>query len=1101
LGKDADVAGGIFNNGTIVSTRGNGINLGYREWTHHGWRTRAAALTGDIINRGLIEGDKYGIAALYGTMTGALINEANGTILGGNTAVTIADSFASWTGGIENHGLIEGEKAGIQIGSLTPDPWQDGVMFAGGIVNGAEGQIRAASGPAIVIGGKGFAGGLDNAGLIEGTIGVLIKAKNFEGGLVNDEGGVIEGRDGAGVWIDQRTQTFAGGISNKGKIIGATEGLLLEATEFIDGIVNATTAEIFGYRIAIRITGNAFSGGIDNRGLIDGTFGGISIESAVFNGGVYNGAQAQIIAHEGDAVFASALWSGAFENHGRVSGGARGFAYQGPGFNGSAINAGVIQGGDVAFFMMTPLFDGAFVNDGEIEGGADGVQLLVGQATGGFTNRGDIRGLSGTAVLIAVDRWGSASARADIRNTATGTIEGGDTGFWLTALEIYGDFINNGAIFGGGSDTGLFLDVASFFGDIINGGTIEAPTNAVALDIGTLDGEIVNSGTIRAGDANGIAVALTIGNGALFTNTGGGLLQGDVMFAGSAIYNFVAEEGAIEGDLLGQGGDDTITVRNGAHAFLTGADGSGVARDFASFSVEDGGFALMGARFARDTEGTGYAFEDVDEVTVASGGTLYLDKRTTLAVDQTLTLEPGGTLAFFLGAPGGDGFGDLTGVVDAAPEDYGQLLVDGAVVLDGAIVGYLDPAFAGANPALEAVRYNDVIVAGGGISGSFSTFALIAESSLFELNGIIDGNSVDFEVTRTSLAATPVTVVVNIGGPFDALVNERSNGMGSTSCGLAGDGWCLNRFAQNDPGATQVMTDATPGEDPFAWLRTGSRRTGETSLWGRALGVSGETDGEAARGVAGTEFTVVGAIVGVDHVFSPKLLLGLAAQWTATDIDFPGQPNKARVESIEAGAYASFGDARLYLNANTSIIWHAIDVQRVTASGRAFADYNGTTVSAFAEAGRIFETEQGLRIQPFVSLSYSHLDTDDYGETGSGTLLDVSGATVDSLKSMLGLRVGYPIELDFGRRMVPEIRVAWQHEFLDEQASFLARIRGGPQPASLIFGERFSRDTVIAGAGVTVPIAAQSTVFLDYDANLNPDLVTHTASAGVRVIW
>jgi outer membrane autotransporter protein len=311
----------------------------------------------------------------------------------------------------------------------------------------------------------------------------------------------------------------------------------------------------------------------------------------------------------------------------------------------------------------------------------------------------------------------------------------------------------------------------------------------------------------------------------------------------------------------------------------------------------------------------------------------------------------------------------------------------------------------------------------------------------------------------------------------------------------------LNRFAQNDPGATQVMTDATPGEDPFAWLRTGYRRAGETSLWGRALGVSGETDGEAARGVFGTEFTVVGAIVGVDHVVSQKLLLGLAAQWTTTDIDFPGQPNKARVESIETGAYASFGDARLYLNANTSVIWHAIDVRRVTASGRAAADYNGTTVSAFAEAGKIFETEEGLRIQPFVALSYSHLDTDGYGETGTGTLLDVSGATVDSLKSMLGLRVGYPIELGYGRRMVPELRVAWQHEFLDDQASFLARIRGGAQPASLILGERFSRDTVIAGAGVTVPIAAQSTIFLDYDANLNPDLVTHTASAGVRVIW
>ena len=466
----------------------------------------------------------------------------------------------------------------------------------------------------------------------------------------------------------------------------------------------------------------------------------------------------------------------------------------------------------------------------------------------------------------------------------------------------------------------------------------------------------------------------------------------------------------------------------------------------------------------------------------------------------------GGVLAFYLGAPAN--IGTASGSIVAGAADYGQIILGGSgtVSLNGIIAGYLDPAFASANPALTEVQYNDVIVApnAGAISGDFIATALLSNSSLYELNELIDGNTVDLRVVRTSASQTSTASnVVNTLDPFDSNIADRTNGIGSGGCGLASlsGGSCFNRFAANDsPGATQVMTDATPGEDPFAWLRTGVRRVGETAVWGRAVGVWGDTDGQGT--IPGTDFSLGGAIAGVDHVFTPLLLAGLAGQWTTTDVNFKGNPDNADVESFEIGAYGSYGDTRLFVNANVSYIWHNFEVNRFTGGGtRANGKYDGDTISAYVEGGKIFEMESGLRLQPLVALSYSHLETDPYSETGIGALLDVLSADLTSFKTMIGGRFAYPIELDSGRKMVPEARIVWSHEFEDTFSTHIADVQGGAFVPQLVKGEEFARDSLTLGTGLTAPLSDATSVFFDYDAGLNTDVTTHSVSAGFRTRW
>lgn len=1136
--QGATITNGIVNNGVILSTTGNGIQIG------DGGENEGYVQNGITNTNNIASGGGYGVAALYGSLTGGLTNqfdEQASTISGGPAAIYIADTFDSWSGGIVNYGQISGTQSAILMGDGGEGAGD--VTFSGGIFNYGTGVIDSVNGPAIRITNDvaTFSGGINNYNDIEGgTDAIIIGAGSFAGGLYNDTFATIVANSGDAVqaqvnsWTgDINNQgvvtatndafeifggegsTFTGNIVNAGQINAGSSGILLAMSNFEGDITNSgtITAEE-GRGISISVSDLVGSGGevpsqITNTGSIIADDTGVYIFGSTVTADFTNTSAGPLepfgeITSANNAALvlaANTLWEGDITNDGTLSGRA-----------GAIVNATFISDG--FFSSTTGSFEGTITNNGLIEGDLFGLVVAGDGFTGELVNTGEIVATSSEAfsvagLIVSVDSWSG-----NITNTSTGLIQGAVTGAYISANSFEGDIINDGVISGGAGsigqlffDPGLVVSVGTYTGDIINNGTLDAVTDALVVDVGTLTGSVINTGVIDA-TGGGRAVLLDVGNGTTFTNTDGGLVFGDIVFddpvfGGKATYHFVGEDGGVEGRLLGKvdlsnDNDDTITVQNGTQYFYFEGKGSAI-NNFTSFTVEDGGTAVLGARSISDTSGSSsFIVSNVDTLTVNGGGTLFIGQGASVNVG-TYTQDANGTLMYYLGAP--SGISGLTGVVQAGAGDYGQVQVSGTATLSGVIAGFLDPDFGSANPDLEAVEYQDVLVADA-ISGDFSTLALLNSNAIWELDSIIDNNTVDLRVQRIAdvghIGGVP-GIVVETAGPWKSMVNDRSNGIGSGSCGLAGDGWCFNRYAQSGPGATQVMTDASPGEDPFAWLRTGVRRVGETAVWARAVGVWGETDGDA--GSSGTDFDLVGGIVGVDHVFTQTLLAGLAAQWSTTDIDFNGLPDNAEVDSLEVGAYASWGDTRLYLNTNASFIWHDIEVNRFGIGTQAQGDYDGTTISAYAEAGKIFETQSGFRIQPLVALSFAHLETDGYSETGTGTLLNVFESDFDTLKSMLGARFAYPVQLDSGRKLVPEARAVWAHEFLDDQSSFLATIQGGLPTPSLIVGEEYSRDTLIVGTGVTAPISEQTTLFVDYDAGLNDDITTHTVSAGFRTRW
>jgi len=102
---------------------------------------------------------------------------------------------------------------------------------------------------------------------------------------------------------------------------------------------------------------------------------------------------------------------------------------------------------------------------------------------------------------------------------------------------------------------------------------------------------------------------------------------------------------------------------------------------------------------------------------------------------------------------------------------------------------------------------------------------------------------------------------------------------------------------------------------------------------------------------------------------------------------------------------------------------------------------------------------------------------------------------------MMGARVAYPFELESGRKIVPDARVFWGHEYLDDSATFKAALSSSPAVPFSVHGQEFARDSLIVGSGITAPLMANAVLDADYDVSLSPDKTVQSLSVGMRVSW
>ena len=650
---------------------------------------------------------------------------------------------------------------------------------------------------------------------------------------------------------------------------------------------------------------------------------------------------------------------------------------------------------------------------------------------------------------------------------------------------------------------------------------------------------IASAGTLRIDDSE--TVGLVAGSGNILLDPGATLTLGgtnaSALFAGdSSGAGNITKTGTGAWQLTGDNAfSGLLNVAQGVVAVLP----SGTLANM-SLQVATGASLLLGGS-PQGTNGGGATGTGLGAMSVANGGTLYLDDNTSLG-GSSLALAAGSNLNLFL-APSTTQYPQITvGSANVTGANLGVYLepldfagtaqtvfvydnviassnVTGALA-SSAILSTASPLFSlststdagGINIRLERLAFGDIIPNPSGNQSSLGA-ALeqifvggVSDPDLLNVFGLLaTGNLSDIVVLYSglsgSVAAEATQAMVRTDDPFRHVLAERMNITRSPGCTVAGDTWCLRRYAQATPQGP-VMSDVQGDPTVFDWLQTGVRDTGTVSVWGRALAAWSEMDG--SDNAPGSRQRSYGFVAGSDKVVDASLLVGIAAQYVQTDVDHDSGNARAELETLQLGGYVSYGGAETYLNGSLSANGSQGKSQRRFAVGA--TDYSLSSfqrswaASASAEVGKVIEAD-GMRLEPSMGLRYVWMSTGDYAESGGGGLgLLIRPDASQSLRSAVGARLSRVFELG-DRKIVPQLRVEWQHEFLDRGQSFEAAFAAAPGIPFRVEGTNYTRDQVALGLSVTMPLTGNLTGYADGQTSFSDDMSSTMLSLGLRATW
>jgi outer membrane autotransporter protein len=739
------------------------------------------------------------------------------------------------------------------------------------------------------------------------------------------------------------------------------------------------------------------------------------------------------------------------------------------------MNRNTVLGADITISSLT-------VNDTMpvTIGGANTLSLAAtGLVTGinintgaGLTTISSDLQLGNLSQIVSVNNAAGLLISGNIGSTS-GLTKAGTGVLTLTGTATYtgATVISNGTLrLGDGSTPGA--SIASSVSVLV------APDGTLALDLAdveTFGNSVTNQGLIHwtaEGTNHQDSSSVFSGTGEmLITATGSTILLGDNTFTGGTTIDTPGE--ILLGNVLDQMsspfGTGVLTIENGNIDTLNSQ----------TLQIATGGYVQSGGEISMHLEGTNdgdYTRYIVTGTADLSGGTVFVYNRTGNYVPQ------GGDIQNIINTTGGlDGEfasnSPQTRFFNAASGmdiffSQGSTLLYPTITYDlfnANITWVQDPfgSIPGLTPNQDAVA--DGLDAIPGLPGDLVDF--LNSQNITDLAAVYDLISPD-----------ELTAIFRMGFTASEIQNANIRRH-------------LDRVRQGSASQSQETYSTT---DSKGGMVEQTRMTGQNNPWSvfvEGTGGSSSVDGDANAG--GYDFDSMGVTVGADKRVSDNFAVGILAAYGKSDASLING-GSIDAESYKGAVYATAFNGGFFVDALLGAGVNSYDTRRASVGGFAEGSPDGWELNAMVNTG--YDIRRGnWTFTPTASLAYTRVTLDGFNETGSLSPLSYPDQHQDSLRSELGARAAYTAVLG-GIAVTPQVRLAWQHEFMDSTQTMDSNFIGGGGPGFTVSGPHMDRNRAVISAGVSARVTPTVWIYGFYDGHLgSSDYESNRFSAGVKV--
>lgn len=302
----------------------------------------------------------------------------------------------------------------------------------------------------------------------------------------------------------------------------------------------------------------------------------------------------------------------------------------------------------------------------------------------------------------------------------------------------------------------------------------------------------------------------------------------------------------------------------------------------------------------------------------------------------------------------------------------------------------------------------------------------------------------------------------------------------------------VRRGAPRETQYTETVTDSKGG-----MVQQQASRMSDANRWSVFLeGHDGSSSVDGDGNASGYDFDTRGATLGADLRVSDRLVVGILGAYTESDAMLING-GSIEDEAYKGAIYATYYDQAFYVDALLGVGSHSYDITRTGLSGIALGETEGWEIDALINTG--YDMKNGnWTYGPTASIAYTRIELDEFSETGSLAPLSFPDQHQDSLRSQLGAKLAYTAEFA-SMTITPQVRLAWQHEFMDSTQSIDSSFVGGSGGSFSTSGPSMDEDRFILSAGLTVQVTPNFSVYGAYDGYVgSSDYDSNQVTAGIK---